>query len=215
MRNVRKFAHSAGFLIVAILVLACGGGAFASATETATLSPTPAATDTATPRPTSTPRPTKTSIPTSAPIGVSITADNFSYTVVRAVSLLRFYPGGKFLFTANPGYMIVDIGVRLQNSNPGKSVTIPWDQVYIAEANGDAWYAYYGTVKEVESGAEMDTSTIGVSDIELDVDTKIEFSGDAYLRMIFLVTDNDNKPVPLNFGIGDAPDAAFIVEQPK
>jgi hypothetical protein len=215
MKHVRKFGNTIGFLAAAFVILACGGGAFASVTETPTLSPTPLSTSTKTPRPTSTPRPTNTAFPTSAPIGVSIGADDYSYTVVDAVSLNRFYPGGTLLFTAKQGYMIVDIGVHLVNNDPGKSVTIPWDQVYIAEANGDAWYAYYGSFKEVESGAEMDPFTIGISDIELDVETKIEFSGDAYLRIIFLVTDNDNKPVPLNFGIGEAPDAAFIVEQPK
>jgi hypothetical protein len=215
MKQVRKFGNTIGLLAAAFVILACGGGAFASVTETPTLSPTPLSTSTKTPRPTSTPRPTNTAFPTSAPIGVSIGADDFSYTIVDAVSLGRFYPGGTILFTAKPGYMIVDIGVHLVNNDPGKSVTIPWDQVYIAEANGDAWYAFYGTVKEVESGAEMDPFTIGISHVELDVTEKIEFSGDAYLRIIFLVNDNDNKPVPLNFGIGEAPDAAFIVEQPE
>lgn len=197
-------------------MLACGGGAFATAaTETPTLSPTPPATTTATARPTSTPKPTKTPFPTSAPVGVSINAGDFSYTVVNAVSLRRFYPGGKFLFTANPGYMIVDVGIHLENKTPGSAVSIPWENVYITEANGDSWLAYYGTVKQVEAGIEMDPLTLGISDIELDTTKKIDFSGDAYLRIIFLVTDNDNKPVPLVFGIGDAPDAKFIVEQPK
>jgi hypothetical protein len=215
MKRVRKFGNTIVLLAAAFVILACGGGALASVTETPTLSPTPLSTSTKTPRPTSTPRPTNTAFPTSAPIGVSIGTDDFSYTVVDAVSLNRFYPGGTVLFTAKAGYMIVDIGVHLVNNDPGKMVTIPWDQVYIAEANGDAWYAFYGTVKEVEGGAEMDPFTIGISHVELDVTEKIEFSGDAYLRIIFLVNDNDNQPVPLNFGIGEAPDAAFIVEQPK
>lgn len=196
-------------------MLACGGGAIAAATEAPTLSPTPAATNTATARPTSTPRPTATPFPTSAPLGVSIDSDDYSYTVVNAVSLLRFYPGGKFLFTAQAGYMIVDVGVHLKNKTPGKAVTIPWEEVYITEASGDSWLAYYGTSKAVEAGFELDPYTLGISDIELDTTKKIEFDGDAYLRIIFLVTDSENKPVPLILGIGNAPDSAFIVEQPK
>jgi hypothetical protein len=215
MRNKRNFGKLAGILATVLFTLACGGGAFAASTETPTLSPTPLATSTATARPTSTPRPTKTPFPTSAPIGVYIDAGDYSYTVVNAVSLLRFYPGGKFLFTANPGYMIVDVGVHLENKDPGTAISIPWENVYIAEANGDAWYAYYGTAKAVESGTELDPYTLGISDIELDVTKKIEFDEDAYLRIVFLVTDNDNKPVPLVFGIGEAPDSKFIVEQPK
>ncbi|MBL8079024.1 MAG: hypothetical protein JNM55_13755 [Anaerolineales bacterium] len=216
MKDSRKFEIMICLLICALFMLACvGGGLVTSATDTPAPSSTPLATNTATSRPTSTPRPTKTPFPTSAPVGVSIDAGDYSYTVVKAVSLQRFYPGGKFLFTANPGYMIVDMGVRIQNENPGTAVSIPWEEIYITEANGDSWYVYYGTAKAVEAGKEMDPFTLGISDVELDVTQKIDFTGDAYLRLIFLVTDNDNQPVPLIFGIGYAPDAAFIVEQPK
>lgn len=216
MKDTHKLGQLTLLLIFALLVLACSGGsAFVGATATPSLTFTPPSTNTATARPTSTPRPTKTPFPTSAPIGVSINAGDFSYTVVDAVSLMRFYPGGKFLFTANPGYMIVDIGVHLVNSNPGSAVSIPWENVYITEASGDSWLAYYGTAKAVSTGTEMDPFTLGISDIELDTTKNIEFNGDAYLRLIFLVDDNNNQAVPLVFGIGDAPDAEFVVEQPK
>jgi glucose/arabinose dehydrogenase len=216
MKNTYKHDQLTLLLIFALMLLACsGGGAFAGATATPSFTPTSASTNTATARPTSTPRPTKTPFPTSAPVGVSINAGDFSYTVVDAVSLMRFYPGGKFLFTANPGYMIVDIGVHLVNSNPGSAVSIPWANVYITEANGDSWLAYYGTAKAVSADTEIDPFTLGISDIELDTTKNIDFNGDAYLRIIFLVGDNDNQDVPLVFGIGDAPDAEFVVKQPK
>jgi len=198
-----------------LLILACGGGSFASVTETPADTNTPEATSTKTPRPTSTPRPTNTPFPTSAPKGVYVNAGGYSYTVVDAVSLRRLYPGGQFLFSPNPGYMIVDIGVHLQNNKPGTTFAISWSDVYITEANGDSWYAYYGTAKEVDAGTEIDPYTIGISDIEVDVSKTATFTSDGYLRLIFIVDDNDNKPVPLIFGIGNAPDVKLVVEQPK
>jgi hypothetical protein len=215
MRDTRTFSKLTGLLIFTLLILACSGGGLVGATATPNPTFTPLSTSTATARPTSTPKPTKTPFPTSAPLGVSIKAGDFSYTVVNAVSLMRFYPGGKFLFTANPGYMIVDIGIHLVNNNPGSAVSIPWGNVYITEANGDSWLPYYGTLKAVSAGAEMDPFTLGISDIEFDTTKNINFNGDAYLRLIFLVADNNNQPVPLVFGIGDAPEVEFVVEQPK
>src|SRR6185369_6631565 len=197
------------------LILACGGGAFASVTETPTPSPMPLSTSTKTPKPSATPRPTNTPQPTSAPLGVSIGAGDFSFTVVNAVSLRRIYPGGASLFSPKAGYMILDIGVRIENEKPGKTVSIPWENVYITEANGDSWYPIWGTSKFVDSGTELDPYTLGISADEISGKDKISFTGDAYLRLIFIVDDNDNQPVPIIFGIGDGPQAEFIVEQPK
>lgn len=215
MKNTRKYGKIICLLIFALLMLACGGGAFATATDTPTLSPTPLATNTATARPTSTPRPTNTAFPTPAPLGISIDAGDFSFTVVKAVSLRRIYPGGELLFSPNPGYLIMDIGVRIQNKNPGTTVSIPWENVYVTEANGDSWYPLWGTAKFVESGTEIDPYSLGISSDEIKGIDRINFTTDAYLRLIYIVDDNDNQPVPIIFGINDAPQAEFIVEQPK
>lgn len=215
MKNINRYGKIIGLMAVVLFTLACGGGAFAGATETPTLSPTPLATNTATPRPTSTPKPTNTPFPTPAPLGASIDADDFSFTVIDAISLRRIYPGGTLLFSPNPGYLIMDIGVRIENKNPGTTVSIPWENVYVTEANGDSWYPIWGTSKFVESGTEMDPYSLGISSEEIKGIDRINFTGDAYLRLIYIVTDNDNQPVPIIFGIGDAPQAEFIVEQPN
>lgn len=216
MNKDRRFLKVVSILAVAVLVLACsGGGAFVSATETPSATSTPVSTNTATPRPTSTPRPTKTPFPTPAPKGISIDTGDFSFTVVDAVSLRRIYPGGEYLFTPNPGYIILDVGVRLENGKSGEVVSIPWENVYIKEQNGDSWYPYWGSYKPVESGIEMDPFTVGISSNEIVGTERINFTGDAYLRLIFIVGDNNNQPVPLMFGIGDSPETELLVDQPK
>jgi hypothetical protein len=215
MKNTNKYGKLIGPLVIALLMLACGGGAFAATTEAPAVSPTPLAANTATARPTSTPKPTKTSFPTPAPLGVSIDGDDFSYTVIDAISLRRIYPGGTLMFSPNPGYLIMDIGVRIENKNPGETVSIPWENVYVTEANGDSWYPIWGTSKFVDSGTELDPYSLGISSDEINGVDRINFTGDAYLRLIYIVTDNENQPVPIIFGIGDAPEAEFIVEQPN
>jgi hypothetical protein len=215
MKNQRSFGKLAGLLVIVLSMLACGSGDLAGATETPTLSPTPLATNTATARPTSTPKPTKTPLPTPAPLNVSIESGDFSYTVIDAISLRRIYPGGTLLFSPNPGYLIMDIGVRIENKDPGTTVSIPWEDVYVTEANGDSWYPIWGTTKFVDSGTELDPYSLGISSEEIKGINRINFTGDAYLRLIYIVTDNENQPVPIIFGIGDAPQAEFIVEQPN
>ncbi len=216
MNKDRRFLEIVSVLTVAVLILACSGGSIvASATETPSATSTTISTNTATPPPTATPRPTKTPFPTPAPKGVSIKAGDFSFTVVDAVSLRRIYPGGQYLFTPNPGYVILDVGVRLENKTSGEAISIPWENVYITEQNGDSWYPYWGSYKPVESGTEMDPFTIGISSNEIVGTELISFTGDAYLRLVFIVGDNNNQPVPLMFGIGDSPETELLVEQPK
>jgi hypothetical protein len=214
MRKNRKKSLTLVLSMVAFFAAACSTGSFgATATPSATF--TPDATSTPTKRPTSTPRPTFTNTPTPAPLGVSVSAGDFSFTVVDAVSLRRIYPGGQYLYTPNPGYLILDMGIRIQNNNPGKLVSIPWENVYVEEANGDSWYPLWGKAELVDADVELDPFTLGISSEEIDGIERINFTGDAYLRLVFIVDDNDNQPVPIIFGIGNSPVAAFDVAQPN
>lgn len=203
------------FMIAAVLILACGGAPVITATETPAATFTPEATNTATPKPTRTPIPTRTPQPTPAPRGVPIQGDGFTYTIIDGVSLRRIYPGGEFLYIPDPGYIIIDLGVRLQNDNPGSEITLNWGDIYITEANGDAWLPLWGSSEEVASGTEMDPYTIGISSKIIEGTETTKFKGDLYLRLIFIAGDNNNNPVPIVFGIGYSNLAEFIVEQPK
>ena len=200
------------FLIVVLtVILACSGGGLGAPAATDTPAPTntpaPTSTITLTPtktaRPTRTPEPTATLTPTPAPLGVPVKTDSYEVTVVGAVDLKRIYPGGKYLYTPNAKYMIVDIGVRVRNLNPGQTISMPWSEVYVVEENNDSWYALWGSFEEVSSGSEIDPFTLGISDQEINGDDTFSFTQDAYFRLVYILARESTKNIL--FGFGDSP----------
>lgn len=201
-----KFNWLVPFVVFVMIILACSGGSLATPTAVPTVTPTTAPSKTPlptnTPRPTSTPRPTETQIPTPAPVGEPVLGEGIEITVVDAYDRDRIYPGGSYLYTPNPGYMIIDMGVRIRNLNPGQTVSVPWNQVYVLEDNGDGWYPIWGSSKFVESGKTYDPFSIGISSNQIDGDEIISFENDAYLRLVYIVTDSNQH---ILFGIGASP----------
>jgi hypothetical protein len=213
-RDSKSMLVKVSFLFVTlIMIMACStGGLGVQPTETPeppkpTNTPEPTSTITLTPtktaRPTRTPKPTATLTSTPAPLGIPVKTDKYEVTVVGAVDLKRIYPGGKYLYTPNAKYMIVDIGVRVRNLNPGQTITLPWSDIYVIESNNESWYALWGDIEEVTSGTEMDPFTIGISDEEIDGNTTFSFQQDAYFRVIYIL-DREN-PKNILFGFGDSP----------
>jgi len=210
------FSISKLFLLSLMLlfILACSFGAAADPTPTAV----PTATETEKPpeptetiEPTETPLPTETAAPpTPAAVGETALGEGFDLTVVDAYERDRIYPGGQYSFTPKAGYMIVDIGMRVQNQSPGTTLSFPWNTVYILEDNGDGWYPLWGSVEYVGSGETMDSMTIGISEYEVDGEELIKMENDAYLRMIFIVKDTNEN---LLVGIGDSQQVALTLKK--
>jgi hypothetical protein len=154
--------------------------------------------------PVNTPEPTATqetlATPTPAPVGVAVRSDSYEVTVIKAVKLDRLYPGGKYSYTPKAGNMIVDVGVKVSNLT-GSQASVKWSNVYVVEETGDAWYPSYGTYKE--SGKEIDPFSLGISENTIVGEDVITFKGDIYLRLIFIVADND--PTTFVFGFDDSP----------
>lgn len=199
------------FVMIIVFILACSGGAAPTAEEPpaeppAAVQPTnttqPTEQPTNTPRPTSTPMPTETAIPTPAGMGEPVVGEGIEITVVDAFDRDRIYPGGEYLYTPNPGYLIIDMGVYIRNLNPGQTVSLPWNQVFILEDNGDAWFPIWGKEKVVGSGDTYDPFNIGISSVQLDGDTEISFDGDLYMRIVYIVRDSNEQ---ILFGIGESP----------
>jgi hypothetical protein len=201
MKPYYKFAI---IIFIGLFMLACVGGTVATSAPVAAPTeapPTVAAPTEAPPVATSAPEATEVlATPTSAPIGVPVKSASYEVTVLGAVKLGRFYPGGKSLFTAKPGNIIVDMGVKVSNLT-GSSVSVPWKNVYVVEKTGDAWFPFYGSYKE--SGKKIDPFSLGISDTATNGDDVITFNGDIYLRLIFIVKDND--PTTFVFGFDDSP----------
>lgn len=209
----KRFVKALFFLLAALLALACsaisGGGEAPAAqppapavTEPPTEVPPPAASDTPVPPPTKTPlpKPTDTAAPpTPSQLGEVARSQNFEVTVIAAEKRDRVYPGGKFYYTANPGYMLIDVGVKVVNIS-GSSLDVKWKDVYVMRENGDWWYPTWGTFKT--SLDKLDPFSIGVSEVEIDPEAVITVGNkDGYLRLFFLVEEE----AAFYFGFGDSP----------
>ena len=203
--------------LLAIIILACvcglpgagdTGQSDTPAQEEPAEEPAEEPPDTATPRP-PTPEPTETPIPTETlppppvPVGETVQGSNIEVTVVDVIVRDRIYPGGVYLYTPNPGYQILDFGVKVSNLKPGHTLSIQWGNVYIVEENGDSWYPIWGSAKMVASGASFDPFSIGISDTELDGNDTFQVEEDTYLRLIYIV--QSDPPQTILFAIEDTP----------
>ena len=156
MKQIHRFKQVAFLSFVALIVLACGSGA-AAATPPPLPSVPPTPVDTATPRPTSTARPTATNIPptpTPASIGFPVVYDPLEITVLDVINRESVHfgdvtGGWETFYKPLPGKYLIDVGVLVRNLKPGDAVRMTWSNVYVVEANGDAWYPRMG---EYENG---------------------------------------------------------------
>jgi len=208
------------FVVLCFVISACGPSAqqltstaVAIPTNTIKATSTPLPTNTATPKPTSTPRPTKTPIPptpTPAPIGASVTYDSLEITVLGVTTHSHIVPGGLYYYYSKPGFIFIDVGVRVRNLTPGKAVRMQWNNVYVVEADNKSWYPLYGDTKQVDSGKQFDPFNIGIS-TEVDGSKFITLDNDTYLRLVYYVTDDPNQVIL--FGIQDSPLIEFQIKK--
>ena len=201
-------------VFVSIIILACAGGSIAAATPTSIPTETPLPTNTpkptATPRPTSTPRPTATLVPTPAPIGESVQYGSLEISVLDVITHDLIVPGGLYYWYTPEGYIFIDVGVFVKNSNPSNPVTVKWGNVGVKESNGDAWYPGFADTKAVSSGTQVDPFSIGIS-TEVEPDDVVVFEEDTYLRLIFVVVDDLEQDIL--FGIENSPLITFRIKK--
>lgn len=215
MKQIRIFKQVVFLSFVVLIVLACGGIAPATATPLPTIPPTPA--NTATPRPTSTPRPTATEIPptpTPASVGVSVKYNSLEITVLgvknrESVHFGDVSGGWETFYKPLSGKYLIDVGVLAHNLTPGNAVRMNWNNVYIVEASGDAWYPAWGNIKTVDVGKKVDPFAIGLSSTAINGDDSIEFDNDTYMRLIFSV--NADPEQNIIFAIEASPVIVFQV----
>lgn len=192
--------------------LACAGGATPEPTAvppTSTNTPLPTETPRKVPTSTRTPRPTVTSTPTPAPVGVPVRSNTFEVTVLKARVLTNgVHTGDGYYWTTKPGYLFVELGVKVSNLKTGVKTSMPWQLIYVIEDNGDTWYPNWGGFKAVASGKELDPSSISVSSIESGKDV-VEFENDVYLRLIYVVTEK--RPTAVQFGFDESPMIEIVV----
>jgi hypothetical protein len=207
MKQHRMIRNVLFVAVIAILVLACAGQAVAEATATAAATRTPAATstplptNTATPRPTSTPDPTATLEPTPAPVGVAAANEDFEVTVVKVRKLQTVYLDKIYQWIANPGYLFLELGVKVRNLKAGSTVSVPWANIYVEDKDG-AWYPGWGAFKAVASGTEISPTSLIFAQIKNERE-QVVFDEDVYLRLIWTIADQN--PSIVLFGFDNSP----------
>jgi hypothetical protein len=193
--------------LAALFILACNAVASIGATVTPESTDMPASTNT--PLPTNIPAATNThqpppteteipSTPTPAPVGEAVRSANFEVKVVAAEKRTRVNPGGKFMFVATSGNMLVDIGVKVSNLT-GSNLSVKWKDIYIMSKNQDAWYSTWGTWKD--SSGNLDPFTIGISEVYTNPELEISISHDGYLRLFYHIPRGETY----YFGFFDSP----------
>lgn len=201
--DVMKKNFKTIMLIALVLsVLACNGAAIVEPTSTPTSTSTKAPTKTA--KPTSTPRPTSTKAPptaTPAPVGEVVTSKDYEVTVIKVRKLDTVYLDAVYHWAPAKGFLFAELGVKVTNLKSG-TAKIPWQDIFIIEANGDKWYPGWGAFKAVDSGVDVRPTSLVFHEIT-DGNEMVEFTQDVYLRVIYHV--KNNSPTKLLFRFGDAP----------
>ena len=196
------------FLVLVLASVACSLGAPAEPTEIpATNTPLP----TSTPKPTFTPKPTSTSTPIPTPtqvpeMGKPISSENWEVTVFGAIFRERIYPGGGFYYTPNPGFMFIDVGLKIKSL--GSSTAVFSSDILIIDENGKGWSALWSG-EQAANGKEVDPFSIGINDI---LDEDIDFSSEKYLRLMFVLSET-SLDQEISFKFEDVPAIPFTIEK--
>jgi hypothetical protein len=195
------------FLALLLASMACSSTTPATPTPTATNTSLP----TSTPEPTFTPEPTSTftPVPTATPIpelGKPVSSRNWEVTVIDVVYRDRIYPGGGYYYDPNPGYMFIDVGLKVDKLG-SKSSVLSTDIVVIDE-NGELWPALWSGDEDASDG-EVDPYTIGM-DSALDED--LDISTEKYLRLAFVLKE-ESLGKEVYFRFEDVPAVPFTIEK--
>lgn len=211
-RSVSLFSAA---LILTLAVLACSK--FSAPTQTPAPPPvtdTPLPSPTQTARPTFTPLPSATPQPTPAPLGSPVKYNSLEITVIDVVNRESVHfgdvsNGWETFYKPSTGHFLIDMGVVVHNLNSGNVTKVAWSNIYIVEANNDAWYPLWGKARMVRGQTKLDPFSIGLSSTRLNGDDLVDFQDNTYLRLIFSVVDDPQQTIL--FGIGDSPMISFQV----
>jgi hypothetical protein len=210
------FLKAGLLIIISVVISACQAGSLAAATATPVptttpeLTHTPTAAPTSTPRPTSTSKPTATLAPTPALLGETVSNGLIAITVLDVYRHDRIVTGGSYYFTAKPGYVILDIFVKVQNIS-SSPVEIPWKDFYILDDKGDGWYPGFAGAKFVKNTENITDAFSIPTDIEVNGNEVLTIDDTVFMRLIYLIADKPEQIV--QFGVEDSPLIEFMFKK--
>lgn len=173
--------------------------------------PTATIAATATQKPTSTPRPTATAVPptaTPAPVGVTVSNEEYEVNIVKVRKLGSVYLDQNYIWEANPGYLFLELGVQVISKRTG-TTSIPWQNIYVTEQDGNSWYPGWGGFQTATSGVNINPATIIFAQIH-DGNELVSFGEAVFLRLIWTI--KDNNPSTVYFGFDTSPLIEVIID---
>lgn len=195
-----------------ILSLACATLAPESAnTPLPTNTSLPAAINTPTQAPTSTPRPTKTPLPptaTAAPVGVTASNSDYDVDVIKVRKLGSVYLDQNYVWQANPGYLFLELGVKVTSKRTG-TTSIPWENIYVIEQDNKSWFPNWGGYQTAGRDETLNTTSIIFAEIKNGKEL-ISFNEAVYLRVIWTI--KDNNPSIVYFGFDTSPLIEVVID---
>lgn len=174
-------------------------------TNTATKAPT------ATKKPTFTPRPTFTPVPptaTAAPVGETVSNDDYDVDVLKVRKLGSVYIDQNYIWQANPGYLFLELGVKVTNKRSG-TTSIPWESIYVIEEGDKYWYPGWGGYQNAAPNETVNPATIIFEEIKSGKGL-VSFKETVYLRLIWTI--KDNNPSTVYFGFDTSPLIEVVID---
>lgn len=212
--NIKKYMLLFFVSTLISLSLACSLSSAPEPTATVVPSDIPStATIAATPtqKPTSTPRPTATAIPptsTAAPVGVIVSNEDYEIDVVKVRKLGSVYLDQNYIWQANPGYLFLELGVKVTNKKSGVA-SVPWQYIYVTDEEGDSWYPGWGGFQIPTAGENISPTTILFSQIH-NSEERVSFTDVVFLRLIWTI--KDNNPSTVLFGFDTSPLIEVVID---
>jgi len=175
----------------------------ATPAPTATHTPQPTATQT----PSSTPEPTSTTVPTAVPAGQPVSNSEYEVNVVKVRKLESVYLSKVLVWKAQPGYMFLELGVKVTNLKTGSQASVRWKDMYVVDnkIRRPGWGGY----KAVTHGIEVNPPSIIFEQLK-SVNDSISFDEVVFFRLIWTVTDGN--PTTVIFVFDNAPMIKVVLD---
>lgn len=213
--NTKKYSFL--LFVTALLILSLACSVLSSAPDpTATalfteIPPTATIAATATKKPTATPQPTATEIPptaTAAPVGVMASNADYDIDVVKVRKLGSVYLDQNYIWQANPGYLFLELGVKVMSKKSG-TTSVPWEYIYVIDEDGNSWYPGWGGFEVATAGENINPASIIFAEITTD-SKSISFTDVVFLRLIWTI--KDNNPSTVLFGFDTSPLIEVVID---
>lgn len=191
----------AGWLVAGILITVSGwlalrgAGQLETAVMPATTTARPASSTTQRASPSATPRPVQ--------LGDVVEYKGLRFAVLDLFPHDRVYTGDGYYHDANPGHMLIDLFVRIENLRTYSTlpVSISWRDIRITYESGEFENPSYAGAAFVAAGEEIDPFDIR-TDITVKPNDSIDIPKVAYVRLYFFPADKGRQKVW--FAIGDS-----------